>query len=87
MHSDAGRAPLALNELGFGTVAIGMVDIFPSLQSCQGYGIAWGEINRRINERAENIVGECCLTLLFRLIHSWTGQQVMGTQYPLTPVI
>ena len=47
-HLHVGQIPLALDELGSDTVTNGMVDIFPSLQSCQGYGITWGKVNRGV---------------------------------------
>jgi len=68
-----GEIPLDLDEFGVETVVKGMVDIFPSLQSCQGYGGTWVEVSRRIKERTRNVVGECYLSLPFHLIHSWTG--------------
>ena len=76
-----GDTPLALDEFDVETVVKGMVDIFPSLRTCGGSGGTWGEVNRRINERVGNAVGECCLALPFHLIHSEPdrGTQVMGT--------
>ena len=49
-HLNVYRTPLALNELGFETVAKGMVGIFPSLQHCGGIKGAWGGVNGRIEE-------------------------------------
>ena len=85
-HLDVAQIPLAPDELGFETVAIGMVDIFPSLQSCQGYGFGWREVHKIINERAGNIVSECWLpyTLVSPDTFLDRGTQLMGIQHPLT---
>jgi len=61
-----GEIPLVLDESGVETVAKGMVDIFPSLQSCRGFGGTWFEVSRRIEECTGNAVGEYYLTLPLR---------------------
>jgi len=71
-YLDVGVTPLALDEPVIETVAKGMVDIFPSLQSCHGYRFAWGEVHMKINKRARNVVGERHLGLPFRLTQSRT---------------
>ena len=40
--------PLALDDRGFGAVADGMFDIFPSLECCLGSTQAWREVSCRI---------------------------------------
>ena len=48
---DVWRTPLPLDEAGsFETVANGLVGIFPSLLFCQGFGVNWSLLNRRIAE-------------------------------------
>ena len=42
------RMPLSLDESDFGTVAKGMVDIFPSLTDCDGLEESWNELSRAI---------------------------------------
>ena len=44
------QIPLTLDELGFDTVANGMVKIFPSLRRCEGFDQAWRELNRRLKK-------------------------------------
>ena len=51
-HMDVHKTPLALDEPGFETVAKGMIDIFPSLQSCEGtvQNLDWGKVSEKITE-------------------------------------
>jgi len=42
------RTPLSLNEPGFETVAKGMIDIFPSLERCEGLERIWDRLTERI---------------------------------------
>jgi hypothetical protein len=50
---DVRLIPLTLDEPGFETVVVGMMDIFPSLQHCTwaGRGSHWAEISHRISKR------------------------------------
>ena len=45
--------PLSLDEPGFETVTKGMIDIFPSLKHCVGFGQFWREISWRITDLQE----------------------------------
>lgn len=47
---DVYRTPLTLSESDLETVANGVVDIFPSLEYCEGCDEAWDEISERIAE-------------------------------------
>ena len=42
------RTPLSLDESGFEIVAKGMVDIFPSLEDCNGFEEGWTELSEKI---------------------------------------
>ena len=42
------RTPLTLDEPGLGTVVNGMIDVFPSLEYCQGLDDVWDDISSRI---------------------------------------
>lgn len=53
-HLNVYRTPLTLDELGFETVAKGMVDIFPSMQLCGGRTGVWGWVNERIEQLANH---------------------------------
>jgi len=44
------QMPLTLDEPDFETVANGMIDIFPSIRSCDGLVKIWEEISKRIAE-------------------------------------
>lgn len=50
---DVSQIPLTLDEPGFETVANGMIDIFPDLESIAGGGRAWARVSRRIAELRE----------------------------------
>lgn len=53
--------PLSLDEHGFETVVNGMIDLFPSLEWCEGYGGVWDEVSERINElRRTRTFPGCC---------------------------
>ena len=47
-HLGVWKTPLTLDDPDFETVANGMVDIFPSLQSCSGAEGVWRKLNLRI---------------------------------------
>jgi len=47
---DVCRMPLNLHESDFGTVAKGMIDIFPSLKHCEGFEEGWDELSGEIDE-------------------------------------
>ena len=55
------RMPLTLDERGLETVANGMVDIFPSLERCEGFEGAWKKLSERI--RGVNTHGAFLLTV------------------------
>ena len=42
------RTPLEIDESDLETVAKGMIDIFPSLRGCDGYGLNWCGLSREI---------------------------------------
>ena len=42
--------PLTLDEPDLGTVVDGMIDVFPSLEYCQGLDDVWGDISSRITD-------------------------------------
>ena len=78
---DVWEMPLTLDKPGIEAVANGMANIFPSLDFCSGTldffprtrgRNTWSRISRRIGELTGNAVGECRLTVPFRLIHSCT---------------
>ena len=52
---DVWQMPLTLNETGsVKTVASGLINIFPSLESCKGFKSAWDVLNKRIAESQKN---------------------------------
>ena len=42
------RTPLEIDDSDLETVAKGMIDIFPSLRGCDGYGLNWCGLSREI---------------------------------------
>ena len=47
---DVYHMPLILNEPGLETLAHGMIDIFPSLERCEGLNHVWNDVSRRITK-------------------------------------
>ena len=45
---DVHLLPLALNEADFGAVAGGLIDIFPSLERCEGLNEVWDELSESL---------------------------------------
>jgi len=45
---DVFAMPLTLDESGFKTVADGMIDIFPSLELCEGHRDVWNEVSENL---------------------------------------
>ena len=65
------HTPLALDKHGFEIVAGGMVDIFPSLEHCQGRDRHWGELSTGIKKcKPPKHVGKCSLGFPLPLINS-----------------
>ena len=71
---DADHVPLSFEEAGLETVARGLVDLFPSLERCLGYG-SWGKISEIIGKLRGALLISCNLTYPLHLTY-FTGTQM-----------